>query len=218
MYPDLVANWIITAIKGAVEGCAGRGGAKDWSTTIGVTVSEVPCGVSTGRTLLPCVGAWAPMSTAGAEGRTGGGGRRGRGMHTMLVGSRGLYKLVGRLGPRVVDDFQQENKHHPFEKGRGVRKGGQVFSLAKQVGVGLGEQVDPRHLIVISAFDSREDEGKEVFAVEEPVHTKKVENVEDTWVFERLNPALGHQPYATRRMQTSRLGRGRALPADLLGN
>ena len=86
------------------------------------------------------------------------------------------------------------------------------------MGVGLGEQVDPHHLIVISAFDSREDEGKEVFAVEEPAHTKKVENVKDTWVFKRLDPALGHRPYATRRMQTSRLGRGRALPADSLGN
>jgi len=38
----------------------------------------------------------------------------------------------------------------------------------KQVGVGLGEQVDPHHLVILPAFDSREDEGKEMLAVEEP--------------------------------------------------
>ena len=134
------------------------------------------------------------------------------------VGSRGLYELVSRWGPRVVDDLQEKNKHHPFEKGRGVRKGCQVFGLAEQVEVSLGEQVDPCHLIVVSAFDSREDEGKEVFAVEEPACTKKVENIEATWVFKRLDPTLNHWPYATRCTQTSRLGRGRALPANLLGN
>ena len=137
-------------------------------TAIGASVSGVPCRVSTRRTSLPHVRAWAPMLTAGAEGRMGGGGRRGRGTRIALAGSRGLYKPVGGLGPRVVDDLQQENKHHPFEEGRGVRKGGLVFGLAEQMGVGLGEQVDPCHLIVVSAFDSREDKGKEVLAVEEP--------------------------------------------------
>ena len=81
------------------------------------------------------------------------------------------------------------------------------------MGVGLGEQVDPCHLIVVSAFDSREDEGKEVFTVEEPAHMEKVENVKDTWVFKRLNPALIHWLYATRRIHTGRLSRGRACSA-----
>ena len=139
-------------------------------------------------------------------------------MHMSSMGGRGLYKLVGGWGPRVVDDLQEKNKHHRFEKGGGVGKRCQVFGLVEQVGVGLGEQVNPRHLIVISAFDSREDEGKEVVAVEELACMKKIENVEDAWVFERLNPALFHWLYTMRHMQTSRLGGGRALPVDLLGN
>ena len=88
----------------------------------------------------------------------------------------------------------------------------------KQVGVGLGEQVDPCHLIIIPTFDSRENKGKEVLTVEEPTSLEEIENIEDAQIFERLNPALGHWPYTTRCRQTSRLGGGRALSTDLLGN
>ena len=51
-------------------------------------------------------------------------------MHMVLAGGKGLYKLVGGLGPRVVDNLQEKNKYYPFEKGRGVRKRRQVFGLA----------------------------------------------------------------------------------------
>ena len=110
-----------------------------------------------------CCGLGANLCQGRGEDRRG---RRGRDMHIVLAGGRGLYELVGGLGPRVVDNLQEKNKHHPFEKGRGVRTGGQVFGLVEQMGVGLEEQVDPCYLIVISAFDSREDKGKEVFVVE----------------------------------------------------
>ena len=60
------------------------------------------------------------------------------------------------------------------------------------MGAGLGEQVNPCHLVVIPTFDSREDKGKEVLAVEVPTSPEKVENVKDTGVFKRLNPALRH--------------------------
>ena len=44
-----------------------------------------------------------------------------------------------------------------------------------------------------------------MFAVEEPASTKNVEDIKDTWVFERSDPALGHRPYATRCRHTGRL-------------
>ena len=56
----------------------------------------------------------------------------------MLARSQCLDKLVDCKRLRSVDNLQQENKHHPFEEGRGVRKGGQVFGLVEQVGMGLG--------------------------------------------------------------------------------
>jgi len=132
--------------------------------------------------------------------------------------SRCLDKLVDHSRLRSVDNLQQKNEHHPLEEGRGVRKGGQDFSLAKQVGVGLGKQVDPCNLIVVPALDSGEDEAKEVLVVEEPMGMENIEDVEDTRVLERSYPALGHQPYATRRRQTGRLGGGRACSADSLAN
>jgi len=55
-----------------------------------------------------------------------------------LVRSRCLDKLVDCERLRGVDNLEQENKHYPFEEGRGVRKRGQVFGLAEQVGMGLG--------------------------------------------------------------------------------
>ena len=55
--------------------------------------------------------------------------------------SRGLDELVSGLGLRVVDNLQQKNEHHPLEEGERIGRGGQVFGLAKQVGMGLGEQV-----------------------------------------------------------------------------
>jgi len=55
-----------------------------------------------------------------------------------LARSRCLDKLVDHKRLRSIDNLKQENKHHPLEKGRGVRKGGQVFGLAEQVGMGLG--------------------------------------------------------------------------------
>ena len=54
--------------------------------------------------------------------------------------------------------------------------------------------------------------------VEEPASLKNIEDIEDAWVIKRLNPALGHQPYAARRRQTGRLGGGRTCSADLLEN
>ena len=57
----------------------------------------------------------------------------------MLARGRCLDKLVDREGPRGIDNLQKENEHHPLEKRGGVRKGGQVFGLAEQVGVGLGK-------------------------------------------------------------------------------
>ena len=64
----------ITSAKGAMEGGSGGGVAwVCWSTAIGVTVSGVPCRVSTGRTLLPCVGAWVPTLATEAKGRMEGG-------------------------------------------------------------------------------------------------------------------------------------------------
>ena len=95
---------------------------------------------------------------------------------------------------------------------------GQVFGLAKQVGMGLGKQVDPRNLIVVTALDSGEDKAKEVLTVEEPTGTENVKHIKDAWVFKRCDPALFHQPYAMRRRHTGRLGGGRALPADSLAN
>ena len=86
------------------------------------------------------------------------------------------------------------------------------------MGVGLGEQVNPCYLIVLSAFDCREDEEKEMVAVKEPASPENVEDVKDAGVIERSNPALRHQPYATRHRHTGRLGRGRACSADLLVN
>ena len=127
--------------------------------------------------------------------------------------SRGLDKLVDRRRPGSVDNLQEKNKHHSLEERGGVRKGGQVFGLAKQVGVGLGKQVDPHNLIVVTALDSGEDKAKEVFAVDEPMSPKNVEHVKDTWVDKRCNPTLFHWPYATRRRHTSRLGGGRACSA-----
>jgi len=80
--------------------------------------------------------------------------------------------------------------------------------------MGLGEQVNPCNLIVVPAFDSREDKGKKVLAVKEPMGLKKVEDIEDAGVIKRSNPTLKHWPPATRQRQTSRLGGGRALSAD----
>jgi len=134
------------------------------------------------------------------------------------VWSRRLDKLVDQQGPRVIDNLQEKNKHHPLEKGRGVQKGGQVFGLAEQMGMGLGEQVDPCNLVVVPTFDSGEKEGKKVFAVEEPVGLKQVEDVKDAGVIERSNPTLKHWPPAARQRQTSWLGGGRALSADLSEN
>ena len=112
----------------------------------------------------------------------------------------------------MVSGFQQydrlpiqQNEHHPLEKRRGVRKGGQVFGLAKQVGVGLGEQVDLRNLVVSSALDSGENKAKEVLTIEKPVGTENVEDIKDTWVIKRSDPTLGHWPYATRCRHTSML-------------
>ena len=127
--------------------------------------------------------------------------------------SRGLDKLVGGLGPRVIDNLQKKNKYHLFEKGERVRMGGQVFGLAEQMGMGLGEQVDPHHLVILAAFDCGEDKGKEMFAVKEPASPKDIEDIKDTRVFKRSNPTLRHQPYATRRRHTGRLGGGRACSA-----
>jgi len=146
-----------------------------------------------------------------------GGEEEGAGGSTGCRG-RGLDKPVNRKGPRVVDNFQEINKHHPFEEGRGVRKGGQVFGLAEQVGVSLGKQVNPCNLIVGSTLDSGEDKAKEVLVVEEPVGTKNVEDIKDTWVVEKSNPTLRYQPYAARRRKTGGLGGGRACFADLLVN
>ena len=126
------------------------------------------------------------------------------------VRSRGLDKLINRGWPGSVDNVQKENKHHPLEERGGVRKRGQVFGLAKQVGVGLGEQVNPHNLVVVTALDSGEDKAEEVFMVDEPASPKNVEHIEDTRVDKRCDPALFHQPYATRRRHTGRLGRGRA--------
>ena len=134
-----------------------------------------------------------------------------------LAWSRGLDKLVGSLRPRVIDDLQQEDEHYPLEKRGGVRMGGKVFGLVKQMGMGLGEQ-DPHHLIVVTAFGNREDEGKEMLAVDKPVSAKDVEHIEDAWVLKRCDPTLCHWPPATRRRHTSRLGGGRALSVDLLEN
>ena len=86
------------------------------------------------------------------------------------------------------------------------------------MGVGLGEQVDPRNLIVVPALGCGEDKAKEVFAVDEPASPKNVKHIKDARVNERCNPALFHRPYATRRRHTGRLGRGRALPVDSLAN
>ena len=83
----------------------------------------------------------------------------------MPAWSRGLDKLVSGLGPRVIDNLQKKNKYYPLEEGKRVGRGCQVFGLAEQVGMGLGEQVEPHHLVVLTAFDIREDKGKEMLAV-----------------------------------------------------
>jgi len=45
--------------------------------------------------------------------------------------------------------------------------------------VSLGKQVNPCNLIIGSALDSREDEAKEVLAVEELAGMKNVEDIKD---------------------------------------
>ena len=163
-----------------------------------------------------CQGQSADLSRSQAgDGR---GERGGQSEHAVLARGRGLDKLVNRERLRSVDNLQKENEHHPLEKRGGVGKGGQVFGLAEQVGMGLGQEVDPCNLVVVSTLDRREDKAKKVLAVEEPASPENVEHVEDAQVDKRCNPALFYWPYATRCRHTSRLGRGRALSADSLAN
>jgi len=53
-----------------------------------------------------------------------------------------------------VDNLQQKSEHDPLEEGKRVGRGSQGFRLAKQVGVGVGDQVDPHNVVVVATFDS----------------------------------------------------------------
>jgi len=76
--------------------------------------------------------------------------------------------------PPVVDNLQNKSKHDPLEQGQRVKGGGQGDSLANQMGMGLGSELNLGNVIAVVGLLSKHNEGKDVVVVEEPASTEKV--------------------------------------------
>jgi len=76
--------------------------------------------------------------------------------------------------PPVVDNLQNKSKHDPLEQGQRVKGRGQGDSLADQVGMCLGSELDPGNVVAVVGLLSEHNKGKDVVAVEEPASTEKV--------------------------------------------
>ena len=76
--------------------------------------------------------------------------------------------------PPVVDNLQNKSEHDPLEQGQRVKGRGQGDSLADQVGMRLGSELDPGNVVAIVSLLSEHDKRKEVVAVEEPASMEKI--------------------------------------------
>jgi len=76
--------------------------------------------------------------------------------------------------PPVVDNLQKKSKHDLLEQGQRVKGRGQGDSLADQVGMCLGSELDPGNVVAVVSLLSEHDKGKDVVAVDEPASTEKV--------------------------------------------
>jgi len=61
--------------------------------------------------------------------------------------------------PPVVDNLQKKSKHDPLEQGQRVKGRGQGDSLADQVGMGLGSELDPGNVVAIVGLLRKHDKG-----------------------------------------------------------
>ena len=59
---------------------------------------------------------------------------------------------------------------------------GQGLSLAKQVGMSAREEIDPRNVIVVAAFDSGKDQRYQMLAVKKPASPEEIEDIKDWMV------------------------------------
>jgi len=78
-----------------------------------------------------------------------------------------------------VDNLQNERKHNPLDQGQGVRGCCKRKSLLDQVGVQLGRELNPGDFVTLASFLGEEGKRKDVSAVDEPVCTENVEDVEN---------------------------------------
>ena len=76
--------------------------------------------------------------------------------------------------PTVVDNLQKKSKHDPLEQGQRVKGRCQGDSLADQMGMRLGSELDPGNVVAVVGLLSEHDKRKDVVAVDEPASTEKV--------------------------------------------
>jgi len=74
----------------------------------------------------------------------------------------------------VVDDLQKKSEYDPLEQGQWVRSGGQEKSLADQVGMGWGRELNPGNVVAIISLLGRYNKREEVVAVKELASTERV--------------------------------------------